>query len=117
MTDRHSPLLFVHGFTGNAEVWIDVISALTNSCSCIALDLPGHGDQTDVRSRDAFTFSGMCTILNNTLDEAEISRANIWGYSMGRIVAPRRANESQAHSRALLPELRIAKNAEAIAER
>jgi 2-succinyl-6-hydroxy-2,4-cyclohexadiene-1-carboxylate synthase len=87
MTDRHSPLLFVHGFTGNAEVWNDVISALTNSCSCIALDLPGHGGQTDVRRRDAFTFNGACTILNNALDEAAIRRANIWGYSMGGRIA------------------------------
>ena len=37
------PIVFLHGFLGRSEDWLEVCAALP-SCHCIGIDLPGHGD-------------------------------------------------------------------------
>lgn len=37
------PIVFLHGFLGNASDWLPVCSYLP-SCHCIGYDLPGHGN-------------------------------------------------------------------------
>lgn len=59
------PLVFLHGFLGTAADWAPVCSYLP-SCSCIGLDLPGHGKSPFMESF-----------------EIEILRFHLIGYSMG----------------------------------
>ncbi|KAK9806829.1 hypothetical protein WJX72_004058 [[Myrmecia] bisecta] len=40
-------VLFLHGFLGTADDWRPLMAALSPSCRCLAIDLPGHG-QTQV---------------------------------------------------------------------
>ena len=37
------PIVFLHGFLGRSEDWLEVCASLP-PCRCIGIDLPGHGD-------------------------------------------------------------------------
>ncbi len=37
------PIVFLHGFLGRSEDWLEVCASLP-LCHCIGIDLPGHGD-------------------------------------------------------------------------
>lgn len=63
------PLVFFHGFLGNATDWEPVCSFLSN-CPCIGFDLPGHGNSPFV---EEFT--------------VDIPRFHLIGYSMGGRIA------------------------------
>jgi 2-succinyl-6-hydroxy-2,4-cyclohexadiene-1-carboxylate synthase len=63
------PLVFLHGFLGAAADWMSVCAKLP-PCSCIGLDLPGHG-----KSPFMETF------------EIDVPRFHLIGYSMGGRIA------------------------------
>ena len=81
------PLVLLHGFTGCADVWEDVKSALAESQLCIAIDLPGHGHRAEDADSGAFTFDGACQLIATELHRIGIQRTNLWGYSMGGRIA------------------------------
>ncbi len=87
MNSGSRPLVLLHGFTGCSEVWNDVMTALGDEYRCIAPDLPGHGAQAHDLPADAYSFTGVCAMLIEKLDQAEFAEINLWGYSMGGRIA------------------------------
>ncbi|MCG5059221.1 MAG: 2-succinyl-6-hydroxy-2,4-cyclohexadiene-1-carboxylate synthase [Limnoraphis sp. WC205] len=76
-------LLFLHGFLGNGNDFNTVISPLSKSFDCIAVDLPGHG-KTKVNSGDDFySLSNTAKGLIDWLEELQIKQCFLVGYSMG----------------------------------
>ena len=75
-------VLCLHGFMGSAADWQDVVTAIGDRASCIALDLPGHGGSLDL-TPEAYTMEGTARAVVRTLDELEARRPVIVGYSMG----------------------------------
>lgn len=78
MTAKFEPsnqLIFLHGFLGCKEDWDPVIAQLKNQYSCVALDLPGHGE-TD-----------LAVDLRKTLRNQNLENVPIIGYSMGGRIA------------------------------
>ena len=75
-------VLFLHGFMGSLTDWQTVIDAREGEYRCLAVDLPGHGDSTGF-SDSAYTMEGAARLVVDLLDELEVSRANVVGYSMG----------------------------------
>jgi pimeloyl-ACP methyl ester carboxylesterase len=47
---KGKPLLFIHGWAGDLELWQQQIDFFSKSFKTIALDLPGHGKSTWVES-------------------------------------------------------------------
>jgi len=81
--DPHRPaILFLHGFLGSSADWAGTISALDERFYCVAPDLPGHGRSLELTPR-LYTIKGAAKTLRDLLDELEISRAALVGYSMG----------------------------------
>lgn len=81
--DRRSPaVLFLHGFMGSSADWRDVTAALKGRSLCVAVDLPGHGASLKLEP-EAYTFEGAARAVIRTLDELEVGRCVIVGYSMG----------------------------------
>ena len=81
--DPHRPtVLFLHGFLGSSADWADAIPALDERFYCIAPDLPGHGRSLGLTPQ-LYTIKGAAKMLRDLLDELEISRAALAGYSMG----------------------------------
>lgn len=73
------PVVFLHGFLGNAADWTDVASALSDTFRCLCVDL-NESVAADVGARD---MTGIAEAVLGRLDELGISRAAWVGYSMG----------------------------------
>jgi len=78
----HPSVLFLHGFMGSSADWQDVVAAIGNRAFSIALDLPGHGSSLGL-TPGAYTMEGATRAVVRALDELEVERPVIVGYSMG----------------------------------
>ncbi|MBD3299667.1 MAG: 2-succinyl-6-hydroxy-2,4-cyclohexadiene-1-carboxylate synthase [candidate division Zixibacteria bacterium] len=76
-------IVLLHGFTGCAAVWEEVIDQLRDEYRCIAVDLPGHGDTRCSDNVDAFQLPVVADQLAALMNELHIAPAILWGYSMG----------------------------------
>lgn len=80
---RRSPaVLFLHGFMGSSDDWRDVVTVVGDRGFCIAPDLPGHGASRKL-APESYTIEGSARAVVRTLDEQEVERPVIIGYSMG----------------------------------
>jgi len=75
-------VLLLHGFMGSSADWQDVVEGIEDRTLCLALDLPGHGVSLGL-APDAYTIEGSAQAVVHVLDELEVERAVIVGYSMG----------------------------------
>lgn len=82
------PILFLHGFMGSCDDWVEVMECLSDRPRCIAVDLPGHG-QTQMLNdaadpnHPAFQMAPTAQALMNMLEQLSISVCDLVGYSMG----------------------------------
>lgn len=72
-------LVMLHGLLGDRHDWAAVMSGLAGG-DCLALDLPGHGDN---HQRQVASFEGFHHWLNDTLMAHGIRRYCLLGYSLG----------------------------------
>ena len=76
-------VMLLHGFLGCRHDWDEVVDQLGGPYRYLAVDLPGHGALSDDLPPDAYSISGCAGLLVDLLDECEISRCHLVGYSMG----------------------------------
>ncbi len=76
-------LLFLHGFMGNHHDFQDCISQLSQTFSCLTVDLPGHGNTQVQGDEKAYRMEATATALIELLDQLQISSCDLIGYSMG----------------------------------
>lgn len=74
------PLLLLHGFTGRKETWVEHIQTWKSVFTCIAIDLPGHGE---TRTKTPRTMELYCQDLKKILVHLNIESVHLLGYSMG----------------------------------
>ena len=79
---RCPAILFLHGFMGSGADWTGAISALDERFYCVAPDLPGHGASLGL-SPECYAIEGTTRALLDLLDDLDIERAALVGYSMG----------------------------------
>ena len=79
------PTVLIHGFTASVDMWRDVVPALSGR-RVVALDCRGHGRSDKPRDGSAYGLA-MADDVVRLLDELEIERAHIVGYSMGAEIA------------------------------
>jgi 2-succinyl-6-hydroxy-2,4-cyclohexadiene-1-carboxylate synthase len=85
--DHHlPPVVFLHGFMGDATDWTPVVKQLSFHFFCLVIDLPGHGKSRNV-SENTYTFPATSHAIIQTLDQAGVTSAPIVGYSMGGRIA------------------------------
>jgi pyruvate dehydrogenase E2 component (dihydrolipoamide acetyltransferase) len=79
------PLLLLHGFGGDINIWVFNQEALSADRTVYALDLPGHGGSTkDVGEGD---LASLVDVVAGFMDSQGIEKAHIFGHSMGGAVA------------------------------
>ncbi|MEG4505322.1 2-succinyl-6-hydroxy-2,4-cyclohexadiene-1-carboxylate synthase [Microcoleus sp. F6_B4] len=76
-------ILFLHGFTGKFKDFSSVISLLSKNYCCLAVDLPGHGETRVMGDESCYTMSNTAQALIHLLDDLQIYKCLLLGYSMG----------------------------------
>jgi 2-succinyl-6-hydroxy-2,4-cyclohexadiene-1-carboxylate synthase len=76
-------ILFLHGFTGNCQDFSGIISLLSKNYCCLAVDLPGHGKTKVTGDETCYNMSNTAIALIKLLDDLEIEKCCLFGYSMG----------------------------------
>lgn len=80
-----APLLLIHGFGGDINIWVFNQEALAAESPVYALDLPGHGGSSkDVGEGDLASF---VDVVAGFMDAMSIEKAHVFGHSMGGAVA------------------------------
>ncbi|MGL5948635.1 MAG: 2-succinyl-6-hydroxy-2,4-cyclohexadiene-1-carboxylate synthase [Aeromonas sp.] len=72
-------LVFLHGFLGDRHDWQRVITKLPD-CTCVALDLPGHGANS---ARAVDDFAGAEAWLRAEIAARGLTHYRLVGYSLG----------------------------------
>jgi 2-succinyl-6-hydroxy-2,4-cyclohexadiene-1-carboxylate synthase len=82
-----APLLLLHGFTGSAAEWYDLVPALASGRRVIMPDLVGHGASEAPADPACYTMERCVADLLAVLDQLELAQVDLLGYSMGGRVA------------------------------
>lgn len=76
-------ILFLHGFIGNSNEFEQAIKLLSDEFSYLTLDLPGHGKTHVLGGDEYYTMANTAQALISLLDELNIAKCFLIGYSMG----------------------------------
>jgi pimeloyl-ACP methyl ester carboxylesterase len=93
-------LVFVHGWTCNANFWKANVPAFTGATRVIAVDLPGHGESD--KPQVTYSMDLFARAINAVLEDAKVERAVLVGHSMGTPVIRQFYRKYPARTRALV---------------
>jgi 2-succinyl-6-hydroxy-2,4-cyclohexadiene-1-carboxylate synthase len=86
--DQSNPaILFLHGFLGLGEDWLEVAKELSRDHFCVLPDLPGHGQSRELSDHQSTDMAAASEAIVNLLDDLKIDRVTLLGYSMGGRIA------------------------------
>ena len=74
------PVMFVHGFGEDGEVWNDQVEFLKNKYHLIVPDLPGSGRSELIKD---MSMEGMAEVMHSIIHEENIDECTVIGHSMG----------------------------------
>ena len=94
-------LVFLHGFSGNKELWLNTVWSLRHSHSVLIPDLPGHGE-SDAPSSSQYQPEDHASLIEELLQAEGIKTCCLVGSSMGCAVAAALLAESRARIPAAL---------------
>ncbi len=80
----HSPVVFLHGFMGKGEDWMEIAEGLSDRFYCLIPDLPGHG-ATPLDKEPSYT--AWTSALRDELSALKVTHTRLVGYSMGGRIA------------------------------
>ena len=83
------PVVLLHGFTGSAETWRELRSALEERHAVYAVELPGHGGSRAPDDPSRYALRRFADDLVKVLDALRVERAAVLGYSLGARAALR----------------------------
>jgi non-heme chloroperoxidase len=75
------PVVFVHGWAVNCDVWQYQMAALSGKARCIAYDKRGHGRSNDPGS--GYDYDSLADDLNAVMAELDLRDVVLVGHSMG----------------------------------
>jgi 2-succinyl-6-hydroxy-2,4-cyclohexadiene-1-carboxylate synthase len=81
--DDGPALVFLHGFMGRKEDWVEVVSLLDDTFRCFCVDLPFHGESRSIQAG----FDETIALILRRLDGLWRRRIGLVGYSMGGRIA------------------------------
>ena len=76
-------LLLLHGFTGSGDSWAELIPAFTQEFALITVDILGHGRSAAPADPNRYAMPHVAADLIALLDDWQIERTALLGYSMG----------------------------------
>ncbi len=86
------PLLFLHGFCENKEIWADFVKPLSSVCRILTIDMPGFGES---RNNTRYqTLEAMAAEVDLLLDQLQLPEVIVVAHSLGGYVALALAEKS-----------------------
>jgi pimeloyl-ACP methyl ester carboxylesterase len=85
------PLVLLHGYTGGAKDWDDVVGPLSADRQVITLDHRGHGRSTNTGDAATYRFDQLVDDFHVVVEHLDLPPFDLLGHSMGGIVAMRYA--------------------------
>jgi pimeloyl-ACP methyl ester carboxylesterase len=79
------PVILVHGFAGNLNMWRPLIADLAKDYEVIAFDCRGHGKSDKPHEPEQYGIE-MVNDIVRLMDHLQIKRAHLMGYSMGGFI-------------------------------
>lgn len=80
-------IVLLHGFTGSTKTWQHVVQALPQSIHCVMVDLIGHGETSAPDNVEAYSMVFQVDLLHRLLQQLNVQKFTLLGYSMGGRVA------------------------------
>ena len=111
--DARELVLCVHGMSGAATNWTDLMAELVPDFDCAALDLPGSGFSPPPRTGAGYSVSALAGAVIRLIETLDAGQVHLIGNSMGGAVAVRVAARRPDLVRTLtlispaLPDLRL----------
>jgi pimeloyl-ACP methyl ester carboxylesterase len=90
-TGRRELVLCVHGMTGDATNWTDLMGELTPEFDAVAVDLPGSGFSPPPRTRRGYSITALAGTVIEVIETLGGGPVHLIGNSMGGAVAVRAA--------------------------
>jgi len=82
--EKETTIVFLlHGFTGSANDWLEIIPNLKKKFSYVAVDLIGHGQSNAPNELEHYKTPSMIALLDEILKHLTKERFILIGYSMG----------------------------------
>ncbi len=81
--NEKTPIVFLHGFTGRAADWQFIFNKIPPKFSPVAIDLIGHGKTESPANPDYYSCHAIVHQIDSILDQLNIKKFIITGYSMG----------------------------------
>jgi pimeloyl-ACP methyl ester carboxylesterase len=78
-----APVLLLHEFGGSARSWLSYVRRLSPGFMFLAVDALGHGYSDRPHEVQAYDTRDRVADFVAVLDELDIERVHVWGYSMG----------------------------------
>jgi len=76
-------VVFVHGLTYDRSMWQPVIAQLRGALTCLAIDLPGHGESADAAS---YSLESVARSLHELIVHLKLDAPILVGHSAGAIL-------------------------------
>lgn len=86
-------IIFIHGFTGSSNDWLEIIPQIDNHFSVITVDLIGHGKSSSPNNSKFYEISAINKEIKKIIEVLKLDKVILAGYSMGGRVALNFANE------------------------
>jgi 2-succinyl-6-hydroxy-2,4-cyclohexadiene-1-carboxylate synthase len=82
-----TPIVFLHGFTGDSSDWQFLFNKLSGNFLPVAIDLVGHGKSSSPPDPKHYTCTAIVHQLNSIFSQLNFKNIILAGYSMGGRVA------------------------------
>ncbi len=97
---KSKPILFLHGFPYDSNMWLPQVNALQNQYFCITYDCRGLGSSP--AGDGQFTMESFVDDLKYIIDELKIKKPALCGLSMGGYIALRAVERMEDYFSALI---------------
>lgn len=95
-------ILLVHGTAASTHSWRDLLPALAEQFTVVAMDLPGHGFTSQPADRELWALPGMAAALAELIETLGLMPEFVVGHSAGAAILVRASLDARINPRRII---------------